>query len=237
MKKHLLPLILILTSLSLVSCGGKKGMVKKLEPDDLYARGQQSFANKKYVDAMEDFRDIIFNYAGSKISLDATYYLAECYLRTKDYPSAVAEFQHILNEYSPCRYDDDSRFKIAYCYYKDSPNYALDQTETTVKAKQAIEQYFAKLQDSTLVNDAQRLQLEINDKLAHKEYDAGRIYFKMKRWGSARLYLENLKRDYPSTVWAGEADKLLSQMPPAPPSLQPAAQDSLPPAAKDSTGN
>lgn len=88
-----------------------------------------------------------------------------------------------------------------------------------------------------MVGDARRLQSEINEKLAHKEYDAGRVYFKIKRWGPARLYLENLKKDYPNTVWAAEADKLLSQMPPAPPAATPVTGDSLAPAAKDSTGN
>ncbi|MDP2808427.1 MAG: outer membrane protein assembly factor BamD, partial [bacterium] len=212
--------------------GGKKAMVKKMEADDLYARGQQFFQNKKYVDAMDDFKAVVFNYSGSKLALDANYFLAECYLRTRDYPGAVAEFQQILNSFSPCRYDDEARFKIALCYYKDSPNYALDQSETTVKAGQALNLYFTYLADTTWAPEARQLKVSIEDKLAHKDFDAGRIYFKMKRYAPAKLYLENLMTQYPQTHWAQEAKKLLEQIPvtvkaqPAVPETIPAATDS-----------
>jgi outer membrane protein assembly factor BamD len=235
MKKYLLPMMLIIVSLSLVSCGGKKGMVKKMEADDLYARGQQFFQNKKYVDAMDDFKAVVFNYSGSKLALDANYYLAECYLRTRDYPGAIAEFQQILNNFSPCRYDDEARFKIALCYYKDSPNYALDQSETTVKAGQSLNLYFTYLSDTTWAPEARQLKGNIEDKLAHKDFDAGRIYFKMKRYAPAKLYLENLMTQYPQTHWAGEAKKLLEQIPAAV-KAQPALPDSTPAAADSSQG-
>jgi outer membrane protein assembly factor BamD len=227
MRKYLLPLILVITSLTLASCGGNKGMVKRMEADDLYARGQQFFQNKKYVDAMDDFKAVVFNYSGSKLALDADYYLAECYLRTKDYQGAIAEFQQILNTYSPCRYDDEVRFKIALCYYKDSPGYALDQSETTIKAGQSLNLYFTYLADTTWAPEARRLKNVIEDKLAHKEYDAGRLYFKMKQYGPARMYLENLMTQYPQTQWSGEAKKILAQIPSA---------VKAPPALTDSTG-
>lgn len=235
MKKYLLPLILVITSLTLLSCGGKKGMVKRMEADDLYARGQQFFQNKKYVDAMEDFRTIVFNYSGSKLALDANYFLAECYLRTRDYPGAIAEFQQILNTYSPCRYDDEARYKVALCYYKDSPGYALDQSETTVKAGQSLNLYFTFLSDTTWAPEARLLKIQIEDKLAHKEFDAGRLYFKMKRYAPAKQYLENLVAQYPESNWVKEAKKLLEQIP-APAKAQPALPDSTPAAADSSQG-
>jgi len=227
MKKYLLSLILVIMSLTLVSCGGKKGMVKKMEADDYYARGQQFFQNKKYVDAMDDFKAVVFNYSGSKLALDANYFLAECYLRTRDYPGAIAEFQQMLNSYSPCRYDDEVRFKIALCYYKDSPGYALDQSETTVKAGQALNLFFTYLADTTWAPEARQLKVAVEDKLAHKDFDAGRLYFKMKQYGPSRLYLENLMVQYPRTQWVAEAKKILDQIPVA-------VKDQ--PVLKDSTG-
>ena len=227
MKKYLLPLILVIMSLGLVSCGHNKGLVKRMEAEDLYGRGQQFFQNKKYVDAMEDFKAVVFNYSGSKLALDANYYLAECYLRTKDYLGAVAEFQQILNSYSPCRYDDEVRFKIALCYYKDSPGYALDQSETTVKAGQALNLFFTYLADTTWAPEARQLKVAVEDKLAHKDFDAGRLYFKMKQYGPSRLYLENLMVQYPRTQWVAEAKKILDQIPVA-------VKDQ--PVLKDSTG-
>jgi outer membrane protein assembly factor BamD len=231
-KRALLILLTASLGLSAISCGGKKAMVKKMEADDLYARGQQFFQNKKYVDAMDDFKAVVFNYSGSKLALGANYYLAECYLRTRDYQGAIAEFQQILNNYSPCRYDDEVRFKIALCYYKDSPGYALDQSETTVKAGQALNLYFTYLADTTWAPEARQLKNSIEDKLAHKDYDAGRLYFKMKQYGPSRLYLENLTAQYPQSQWAGEAKKILEQMP-ATVKVKPALPDSTP-AADDS---
>jgi len=235
MKKYLLSLILVIMSLGLFSCGHNKGLVKRMEADDLYARGQQFFLNKKYVDAMDDFKAVVFNYSGSKLALDANYYLAECYLRTKDYQGAVAEFQQILNTYSPCRYDDEVRFKIALCYYKDSPGYALDQTETTVKAGQSLNLYFTYLADTTWAPEARQLKTEIEDKLAHKEFDAGRVYFKMNHYGPAKLYLENLMTQYPQTHWAQEAKKILDRIPVAA-KAQPALPDTTRAAADSSQG-
>ncbi len=212
-KRILSATAMLLVILSMVSCGGRKA-VAKLDAEDTFARGLEYFNNKKYVDAIDDFKEIVYNYSGTRVAAEASFYLGECYLLTRDYETAIDEYRHLTSDYPSSSVAEKGLYRMAYAYYKMSPNYALDQNETAEKAKSTVQLYFEKYPDGQSREDCQKLLLQINEKLAHKDYESGLIYFKMKQYAPAKIYFQGVVKDYQDTPWAGKAEKMLQQIEP-----------------------
>lgn len=227
MQKRISSVIAVLiVAISIFSCGGKKTLVK-LDAEDTFARGMEFFNKKKYVDAMDDFKEIVYNYAGTRVAAEASYYLGECYLNTKDYETAIDEYQHLTSEYPTSQFAEKGLYRTAYTYYKMSPNYSLDQTETTEKAKSTMQLYYERYPNGVAREEADKLTVLINEKLAHKDYESGLIYYKMKQYSSAKIYFEGVVKDYQETQWAGKSVKMLEQVEAAQQKNEAAKADSL----------
>jgi outer membrane assembly lipoprotein YfiO len=185
---------------------------KTATPEALFARAKEHFEQRKYLDAMEGFKEVIYNHPGTRLAAEATFYLGECYFRTKDYQAAIDEYSRLLDDYPTSPFADDAQYMIAYGYFKQSPHYALDQKETGDKAKEATVRFFERFPESPLAPDVRQLQSKIDDKLARKEYEAGRIYFKMKNPKSARIYFNYVLEKYQNTVWAQKSRDYLARL-------------------------
>lgn len=199
----------------------------------LFARAKEHFDRRKYIDAMEGFKDVVYNHPGTRLAAEATFFLGECYYRTKDYQAAVDEYTRLLDDYPSSNFVDRAQYMIASAYFKQSPHYALDQKETTERARTAIEKFLDAYPQSPLVPEARELKKKIEEKLAHKEYDAGRLYLKMKNIKSARIYFNYVLTNYPETIWAAksrEALDLLERNQPSAASPQGSAEPHEPPA-------
>ena len=204
----IMSLTIAIAALTLASCGAKKGVIK-LDAEDSYARGKEFFEHKKYVDAMEDFKNVVYNFAGTRIASEASYYLAECYFLTKDFEAAIEEYQHLVSDYPSSSYADAAQYKVALCYFKESPIYSRDQSQYCDKAVAELEVFFQRYPDSPYKQKAEDLLGQVQDKLAHKDFDAARVYFKSKYYKAARIYLDGIIKTYPATTWAGQARQLL----------------------------
>lgn len=185
---------------------------KTASPEAVFARAKEHFERRKYIDAMEGFREVIYNHPGTRLAAEATFYLGECYFRTKDYQAAVDEYARLLSDYPSSPYADDAQYMMTYGYIKQSPHYALDQKETGEKAKAAAARFFERFPDSDLAPEVRQLQSSIDEKLARKEYEAGKIYHKMKNPKSARIYFRYVTENYPETTWAVKSRDFLARL-------------------------
>lgn len=94
----------------------------------------------------------------------------------------------------------DAQFMLADCYYELSPNYALDQKYT----KKAIEEFQAFIDffpTDARVPDAESKMVDMNDKLAHKEYHTAYIYQRMEYYRAAIMYYDYVVDTYHDTKY------------------------------------
>lgn len=195
------------------SCGGKR-TVAKLDAEDTFARGMENFNRRKYVEAIDDFKEIIYNYSSTRIAAEASYYLGESYLLTKDYESAIDEYRHLTTDYASSPLAEKGLYRMAYAYFRMSPHYALDQAETGEKARSTLQLYFERYPQGGSRAEAEELMAKVNDKLAHKDYEAGMIYYKMKEYSSAKIYFQGVAGEFPGTQWAAKASIMLQTVEP-----------------------
>jgi outer membrane protein assembly factor BamD len=95
-------------------------------------------------------------------------------------------------------------FKEAKCYYELSPRYKLDQTDTE-KAIEKFQLFVRRYQNAALADSAIALIDMMRQKLAHKEYDAGRLYKRLGQYQAAAIYFGLTMDKYPETTWAEKA--------------------------------
>ncbi len=204
------------TLLALSSCGTKQGLIK-LDAEDLLGRGRTRYEAGKYSRAADDFKEVLYNYSGTRIAAEAGFLLGECHFKMKEYETAAEDYQLFLADYPDAARADEAQIRLAQAYLKLSPHHALDQRETGERALEAIDRFFDRFPDSKLADRARSVRVEIQEKLARKEFEAGKFYAKRKLFRSARIYLEGIVNEYPDTKWAAEARTLLAGLPAAAP--------------------
>jgi outer membrane protein assembly factor BamD len=210
-KRKLTAVLAAAALLLTVSCA--KRQTVKLDAEDLMGRGQRYYQARKYEKAAADFKEVIFNYSGTRVAAEASYLAAECSYQLKDYEASAEEYQQLLADYPSSEHADEAQIRVAESYFGQSPNYALDQSETGDRALAAIGKFFEQYPESKLGDRARAVQVTIEEKLARKEFEAARFYLKRERYLSAKIYLEGIVREYPGTKWAPQARALLATLP------------------------
>ena len=111
LKKLTLLLILILSFLSLNSCGSRKpkGI---LSSEKRYLYAMELFNDDDYLDAKTEFRIIVLNFPGHAIVDKAQYHLAECHFQLKEYILAIAEYEKLLRMYPNSDLADDAQYQV-----------------------------------------------------------------------------------------------------------------------------
>jgi outer membrane protein assembly factor BamD len=198
----LLPLIL--------SCAAARKETPILGAEDQFALAKKEYDKKKYSDAVMEFQKLIFNYPGAAFVDSAQFLLGMCYFKDKDYSSSVGEFKKVLSSFSESPLAEDASFMIAYAHYQDSPRSDLDQTNT-LKAIQELKDFLEEYPDSKRAPEAEKLLYEARTKQAQKQYNNGRIYYKLKHYDAALLYLQDVLNQYPDTKYAARASFLIAE--------------------------
>jgi outer membrane protein assembly factor BamD len=164
----------------------------------------QKYKDKDYLEAIDDFKAITVQYQGSEYADEAEFLMGECRFLRGEYILAASEFDILIRTRPSSNYVTRARYMEALSYYKLSPKSSLDQKYTL----QAIDDFQAYLENSpndSLVNDAENKISELNDKLAKKEFDNGRLYYKLEYYRAAVEYFNLVLDQYHDTPYAPRA--------------------------------
>jgi outer membrane protein assembly factor BamD len=159
------------------------------------------YNDEDYLDAIQEFQAIILQYPGNAVVDSAQYYLADSRYQRGEYILGAYEFSKLIKTMPASKLIPDAQFKLADCYYELSPDYRLDQQYT----KKAIEEFQAFIDffpTNDKVKEAEQKINELNDKLAHKEYNTANLYNIMGDNESAIIYYTKVVDDYHDTQYA-----------------------------------
>ncbi len=184
-----------------VSGCGSSEPTEQLSAEKRFTVGMQLFNNGDYLDAIEEFRIVTLQFQGSTVADAAQYYLAECRLMREEYILAAYEYDQLVRTMPSSPYVSKARYKRAMCYYRLSPPSFLDQTYTR-KAIDEFQSYIEYNPTDSLVHDAEAKIMEMNTKLAEKDYNDGIIYMRMDFYRAASVYFEDVIERYHDTPYA-----------------------------------
>ncbi len=159
------------------------------------------YTEKSYEAALKEYQEILLQYPGNAIIDSAQYYLGMTRYKREEYILGAYEFSKLIKNMPSSKFVPDAQYMLAECYYLLSPNYALDQKYT----KKAIEEFQAFIDffpTNSRVTEAEKKIAEMNEKLAHKEYNSAYIYDRMGDYRAALLYYNFVIEDYHDTQYA-----------------------------------
>jgi outer membrane protein assembly factor BamD len=209
-KKQSRVLLGVMLALFIV-LGSCKSKFEKLKASNDNAKKYQEaiklYNKKEYSKALELFDDLSVRYRGREGAEDLFYYYAYANYKLKDYTSARYQFKNFAENYQSSPRAEECRFMAAYCFYLDSPNYTLDQ-ENTSKAIEALQLFINLYPKSDRVAEASKLIQDLRDKLEEKSFANAKLYLTILDYQSAVIAFANTLRDFPDTKYAEEMEFL-----------------------------
>jgi outer membrane protein assembly factor BamD len=202
--------IILLSVLFSSSCGPKAPKII-LDSEDQYALAKREFDKKHWDQAVLELQKLILNYPGVSFIDSAQYLLGLTYFNQTEYPLAIGEFDRLLSSYPTSLLADAAAFKAAESDFKMSPKAELDQ-EHTQKAMDELNNFLNDYPQSDRREEALQLLNKCRAKLAFKAYKAGYLYYRMKHYESALIYLHQVTNDYHDTEWAKPAQFQIAEV-------------------------
>jgi outer membrane protein assembly factor BamD len=196
--------------LYLFLCCSHTPPVGKLDAEDQYLLAKEKFDAHNYDQALLEFQKLIWNYPGSDYVDEAQYHLAECYRLQEDYATAVVEYSRLLRNYSQSSLAPAAQYHLALSYYEQSLPSHLDQ-DFTRKAIAELDLFLEDYPASEYFPKARELLLRARSKLAKKDFDNAKLYYKMDDYDAAIIYIEELLEEYDDTEWTDDAQYLLGE--------------------------
>jgi outer membrane protein assembly factor BamD len=193
--------LLALAAVAASSCGGPYTPKRLNLATDKIALADRLYDKGSYRDAAAEYKDFLATFAGDERSDYAQFRLAESYRLDKEYALAQVEYQILINDHVYSEWVDDAFYLDALCAFRQSPRYERDQTKSYA-ALERLKRFLQMFPSSPRIGDARALMAEIQGKLAHKDFDAARLYFKRKHYDAALVYLNKIIDLYPETIWA-----------------------------------
>jgi outer membrane protein assembly factor BamD len=196
--------ILLFLFLVLFSGCGSDDATKQLSAEERYELGMKAFKDEDYLAAIEEFKVVSLQYLGSKVADSAQFFMAESRYLREEYILAAFEYETLIRNMPSSIFVSRSRFRRATCFFELSPKSHLDQNYS----RKAIDEYQAFLEyhpADTLAPLAEERILELNTKLAKKDYESGMTYMHMEYYKAATYYFDLVLEKYHDTQYAEPA--------------------------------
>ncbi len=186
--------------LGLIGCN--KATQQQIQSVDFrFHRGQKYFEKGKYYKAIDDFNFVVLNSPGSEFADDAQLYIGDSNYNLEQYVVAASEYQRLMRRYPESPLVEQAQYKLGLCFVQLSPMYKLDQdyTEQAIKTMQDFLEEFPKSEYKKKITG---LIDKLRGKLAHKRYSNAHLYYVLRQYDSAIIYLDELLNQYYDTPWA-----------------------------------
>jgi len=167
---------------------------------DRFDIAKKFFNEGSYVKAQENLKIIAYE-KGVEYADSVQYLLAECYYKMEQFILAASEYGDIIRYTPSSKLVPEARFKIGYCYSEISPNSSLDQNYT-LKAIVEFQNFIEYFPTHEKAREAEKMIIELRNKLAEKEYNTAILYTKMSKYRSALVYFNSVLEKFHDSKFA-----------------------------------
>ncbi|MBL8028948.1 MAG: outer membrane protein assembly factor BamD [Fibrobacteres bacterium] len=197
---RLLLTAIIASILILSSCSPRTVAVEPTVTERLTA-AKERFNNKRYYDARQAFESLRFDYPGDEVMGEVQYYIGLCHYHMKDYMMAEHEIRYFQRDFGETHelYDDAAYWLCKSMFMQALPA-KLDQT-ITLKAVDECTIFLEQLKNSEYAGEVVNIRKDCLERLAEKEFLAGRQYRRMGYASSAIHYFRTIEQEYPTSRW------------------------------------
>ncbi len=186
-------------ALLVVSCSGKLAEQKGLTDSDLFSRGQQLLAKKKYDRAIEHFQVLLERFPTSPLAPQAQLSLADARMENKDNLEAEIAYDDFLRLYPAHGKVPYALFRKGEILYRQVGKPGRDQTKT-VEAIRAYKRVLEQDPSGPYAKDAAHRITELRNRLAENEVVVVSNYLSRKKYESAESRARRAMSEYSDTA-------------------------------------
>ena len=202
-KKGLISILVIGTMVFNNSCKSYNKTLKSANNELKYETGIDLYEQGDFNKALQFFDVLRAVYRGTDKGEELAYYTANCYFQLKNYEIASHYYKQYAQMYPMADKAEEAGFLSAYCHYLASPRPSLDQSNTFLALKE-LQLFIDMYPKSPKVEEANRLMDDLRNKLEIKNYNIGKLYYRMEDYQAAITSFQNLLEDYPDTEYKEE---------------------------------
>jgi outer membrane protein assembly factor BamD len=199
-------LLLVLPVLAalLAGCASRGPAWDRMDAETLFTFGVEQLEARRWSDAEDAFRQLIARYPTHARVQEARFRLGQTYQGRREWITAATEFNRVASDYPGGPWADNARYEVCASYSRLAPRPQLDQeyTEVALEHCRSLLLYYP---DSEFVPQAQELMVELENRLAEKEFRTADLYFGRRAYDSAIIYYQLVTDEYGTTVWAPRA--------------------------------
>ncbi len=191
-------IVALLFLLISTSCSDYNKIIKSTDYEFKYKKAIEYYEDGEYVKSAGLLRELVNIYRGTSRADEIYYHYAQSHYKMKDYLMAGHWFRTLVKEFPKSEFVEESQFMIGFCYYEDSPKPRLDQ-QVSQKAIDAFQLYINLYPNNERVEEANRLIIELRDKLVYKSFLTGKLYYDFENYKAAVIALTNSLKEFPDT--------------------------------------
>jgi len=192
-KKFLIfPFVFLLIS----SCTEYSKALKEKDKAKKLAYAKKYYNKQDYVRAQPLLEDLMTEYLGREENELVHLYVAYTQYGLRNYLLAAHYFESFAQTYPLSDSAVKAKFMNAYCFYHKALPSNLDQVNT----KNAIEKFQIFINQnptSSLVPRCNEIMDKLRSQVLEKAYENAKQYYKIRRYKSAIVAIENALADYP----------------------------------------
>ncbi|MGH8005207.1 MAG: outer membrane protein assembly factor BamD [Limisphaerales bacterium] len=200
-------IIIFLLLATLAACGGAKSDKEEavLPAPEQMAKCRELYVKKKWARASTELAKMILNYPGYPSVDTAQLMLGVAYFNQELFVLAAEEFKKISRNFPSSPLACQAEYYTTYSQFLLAPkNPAFDQKDAAA-AVEALRGYLEEWSTCNWADSARTLLASALDRLAKKDFSIGRLYFKMRDYEAARIYLQGVIDEYGESNYGPEA--------------------------------
>lgn len=195
-------LILIISLLFIQGCSSfKKDVASNSEK---FALGKSYFSKNKFQKAKDEFKFLVQNEQGTNLGLESTFYLAKTLFALEEYDEASYNFNYYSMFSKNIENVELAQFMKCRCAFEVTLPYNKDQSNSLF-AISVIQEFLDNFPYSQYKQDSYEMIEKLRNRIAKKNYEAGRLYLKMKKFDSAFFYFDIILSEFYDTKYYDRA--------------------------------
>jgi outer membrane assembly lipoprotein YfiO len=180
-------------------------------PEDLISAADAKLVEEDWFDAAELLEHMLRSHPGAAAAPRAKLLLGDARFGMEEFVIARGHYEDVVEDFPASAFVEEARWKICRCAYASIRPHDRDQTETEASLR-LLEDFRTDYPASRFLPEVESAVADCRDRLARREFDAGRFYAKQSRPRSAKIQFEYVLDSYVDTQWAPKACFALAEL-------------------------
>ncbi len=195
-----MPILLI----AFVSCSKFQRLQKSNSLVEKYDGAVKYYTDGDFYRAGLLLEELIPLLRGKAEAEQAEFYYAYCQYYQRQLLLSAYYFRKFYTTYPRSQFAEESMYMECRSLFELAPPDRLDQSNS-VEALESIQTFLRRYPSSQYIDQINAYAAGLNEKIDIKNYNNAELYFKLRRYKSAVVALENYRKDYPDSPHLEEA--------------------------------